>query len=141
MEEQKQTIKLRGHHIDLLKSKLSAEVGLIARGLSKILLRVMYNGNFYKKYNNFFKELSSDSEIEVVSGLDDMCNMGCPNYHLCSERKYDEVAEKMGRKLGPFSNFLKPAEGFDVDSNDKRYLDMYGLEVGEKYALEDILER
>jgi len=138
---EKQTLKLRPHHIQFLKTYTDNSRDEHNRLRNRALLFYVYGEEYAKKLDEFAKMVTDGREVdvEIVEGLEEICS-DCQFNNNCRNRDFYDVTRR-------YKEAVKGIYGFDFDGNvnpeaeDLVYLRYLKLEVGKTYNLRELLSK
>ncbi len=139
-------IKLRPHNLAIIKEnkRVSSRFGKFL--FNRITNRI-YGRKFGKRFQQEISDIDSDTLVEVVSGLDDVCNLSGEDFDNCPYKRYcefgayqitmDTILDRIPRIVRRPS-IVNAIKNTDPESSDLILLEKYELEFGKTYHFGDI---
>lgn len=130
-------MKLNRQHIAHL---LFAQNSHVRDRLSTMVFEaIVYSAGFTWNKYRMLRNVHPDTPIEVVKGVDDICARSCPYLDQCREENYQEAAQAMQERFGPYG-FLLPW-CVRPTTSPKESVAVQALAIGQTYTLHDILSQ
>jgi len=128
LNNMKKILQLRGHHISSVGERRTFP------GVSWVILAAVYSIRYANRSRQFFSELSNrDVEVEIISGLDDLCKLDCPLYQYCASNGQDKSS------LGIMGRIYNALFIFDPYGLDEKALQKYDLKVDNRLSLTELM--
>lgn len=137
-------IKLRGHHIEFLVTKVLSDRSSDSEQIKNTYEHYanMYGSEYVLALKDLETKIKPEMLVEIVEGNDDLCGLlKCPYLKECGKGDYKAMARKMMKMVPEFLSSLpilisRTVTKERVFEEDAALVKEYDLEVGDVRPLE-----